>query len=301
MAYNTNSTLTHFVPEIWAAEILTALRDNLVFGGPGVVNRDYEGEIQQMGDTVHITTLGDPTIGDYTSHSDITVQKLADGDLDLVITEAKYFAYDVDDIEDAQVRDGGRLMTEAAQNAAFCLSDVADGFISAAMATNVDSGNQVTAVDFTTGTITGFAYEKVLLPLKLKLDKANVPTAGRWVVATPELEGYLLLDDRFVRVDASGNDTGLRNGMIGRAAGFDVLQSNSVPTVAPGASQKGTQTIIAGYPGAFSFAEQIAKVESTRMEKRFADLVKGLHLYGGKLVRTKGVATCVIDVLPATS
>lgn len=296
MAYASTTTLT-FVPEIWAAEFLEALRANLVFGGTGVINRNYQGQIANKGDTVHVATVGDPTIRDYTEHTDITVDKLSDSSKDLTITEAKYFAFEMDDIEEVQVNNGPGTMSEAVQNAAFGLSSTADSFISAAMAAGVDSGNQVggTAPDFSGTFDDGLAYEGVVLPLKLKLDKAKVPRQGRWLVASPELEGALLHDDRFVRADASGSTEGLREGFIGRVAGFDVYQTTEVPTTAPASGVKGTQTILAGYPGAYTFADQIAKVERARMEKRFADLTKGLHLYGGKLLRPTGLASVVID------
>lgn len=298
MPYASTTTLT-FVPEIWAAEFLEALRANLVFGGTGVINRNYQGQIANKGDTVHISTVGDPTIRDYTEHTDITVDKLSDSSKDLTITEAKYFAFEMDDIEEVQVANGPGTMSEAVQNAAFGLSSTADSFISAAMAAGVDSGNQVGNAGDIFGTSPIAAYEKVLLPLKLKLDKAKVPRQGRWLVASPDLEGNLLLDDRFVRVDASGSSDGLRNGMIGRAAGFDIYQTTEVPTTAPASGVAGTQTILAGYPGAYTFADQIAKVERARMEKRFADLTKGLHLYGGKLMRPTGIASAVVNYAAA--
>lgn len=301
MAYNTGSTLTHFIPAVWAAELMVKLRSSLVYAGPGVVNRDYEGEIRGKGSSVKITQLSDPTIGDYTEHTEFDVEQLTDTQQELLIDTAKFFAYKVDDIEHVQVLNDGGMMSQAMQNAAYGLAAAADSYVSNLMKTGVAASNQVSAVDFTVTTNVPSAYEAVLLPLKLKLDKANVPTMGRWLVASPELESFLLQDDRFVRVDASGSSEGLRNGMIGRAAGFDILMTNAVPSVAATTSVFGSQTIIAGYSGAFSYAEQIQKVETTRIEKGFGDIVKGLHVYGGKLLRADGIATCEIDVAPKTA
>lgn len=297
MAYNTGSTLVNFIPEVWAAEFLEVLRADLVFGGPGVTNHDYEGEIANAGDTVHITTVGDPTVGDYTEHTDINVEKIADTGQTLTIDQAKYFAFEIDDIEAAQVLNGGSVMAEAAKNAAYRLSETADSFVSTAMAAGVDAANQVAAVDLfaATDTANTIAYDSVLRPLKLALDRAKAPKAGRWLVASPDLESYLLLDNRFVNAEkAADNGATLREGFIGRALGFDIYQTTAVPETAATSTAGATQTILAGYPGAYTFANQIAKVESTRMEKRFADMMKGLHLYGGKLLRPTGVASCVI-------
>ncbi len=97
--------------------------------------------------------------------------------------------------------------------------------------------------------------------------------------------GLLRKDDRFVKAGTTRSDLVLRNGEVGQAAGMTVLESNNVPNTA-GAKFK----IIAGYPGAITYAEQIAQVEAYRPEKRFADAVKGLHLYGCKLIRPSGIA-----------
>lgn len=299
MAYNTGSTLVNFIPEVWAAEFLEVLRASLVFGGPGIVNHNYEGEISAKGQTVHITTIGDPTVGDYTEHTDITIEKLADSFKELTITEAKYFGFEMDDIEAAQVLNGGAVMSEAARNAAYVLSHTADSFISTAMSTSVAAANQVGGVGAIYGATPVSVYEKVLLPLKLKLDQANIPPDSRWLVGSPDLEGALLLDDRFVNANKSGSTAPLLNGMIGRAAGFDIYTTTAVPSTAPATGTAGKQTILAGYPGAYTFANQIAKVESGRMEKRFADYMKGLHLYGGALLRPTGIASAVVDYAAA--
>ncbi len=97
--------------------------------------------------------------------------------------------------------------------------------------------------------------------------------------------GILRKDDRFVKAGTTRSDLVLRNGEVGQAAGMTVLESNNVPNTA-GAKYK----IIAGYPGAITYAEQIAQVEAYRPEKRFADAVKGLHLYGARLIRPNGIA-----------
>jgi hypothetical protein len=130
-----------------------------------------------------------------------------------------------------------------------------------------------------------------LLNLKVKLDVANVPSQGRYVIVTPWYHALLLGDDRFVRVDASGTADALRNGVVGRAFGFDVLLSNNCVNVT------GDDYIIqAGYPGAITFAEQIAKVEAYRPPSSFSDALKGLHLYGAKLVRPAGIATLTASI-----
>lgn len=272
-----------FKPEVWAAALLVALRKALVYGS--VVNRDYEGDISEFGDTVNINSVSRPTISDYTANSTvITPENLTTAQRKLLIDHAKYFAFEVDDIDARQVRSD--LIPQAMSESAYALADVADQFI-AGLYTGVNSANAVGTVAVTTAAPAD-AYDKVLIPLKVKLDEANVPTEGRWCVAPPWLHGRLLRDDRFIRADASGDSNPASvSGHVGSAAGFEISVSNNTP------NPSGDDNIVmAGYRGAISYAEQIKKVEAYRPESSFSDAVKGLHLYGAKLVRPDGIATC---------
>jgi N4-gp56 family major capsid protein len=274
-----------FIPEIWSSKILVGLQKALVYGQPGVVNRDYEGDIAMQGDTVRIKSLSNPTIATYTKNSTtITPETLTDAQRALYIDQAKYFAFEVDDIDQAQGT-GGDLET-ALQAATYGLRDAADQYI-VGLYTGADSANQIGTVSVTTAAL---AYTQ-LRKLSVKLDEANVPQEGRWVVVPPWYHGLLLEEDKFVRVDASGSDQGLRNGIIGRALGFDVLKSNNAPLVTGD-----DYAVMAGHPMAISFAEQIVKVETYRPENAFSDAVKGLHVYGAKLVRPSAIATVVASI-----
>jgi hypothetical protein len=279
--------VTNFQPEIWAAQLLSSLKKNLVAAGPSVVNRNYEGQIANAGDTVRITSISRPTVASYTKDSTtITPETLTDANRSLLIDQAKYFAFEVDDIDLRQSVNGGALMDEAATEAAYALADVADAYV-LGLYSGVDSGNAISTTSITTAALA----VSNLIALKVKLDVANVPTQGRYVIVPPWYHGLLLGSDLFVRVDASGNDQALRNGMVGRAFGFDVLVSNNCINVT------GDDYIVqAGYPGAISFAEQIAKVEAYRPESAFSDALKGLHLYGAKLVRPTGIATLTASI-----
>jgi hypothetical protein len=276
-----------FKPEVWSAELLVALEKALVYAAPGVVNRDYEGDIAEYGDTVHITSLADPTIGDYTPHTDITIEEVDDSGQTLLIDQSKYFAFEVDDIEKRQARSGGAMLTEQARKAAYKLRDVADQFVAGLMGTNVDAGNAIPEATLATPAA---AYE-TLVDLGVLLDESDVPTEGRFVVITPKFHGLLQKDDRFV---AAGDESGAAtraNGYIGMAAGFSVRKSNN----APGGATTGSLQI-AGSDMATTYAEQIAKTEAARKEKGFADIVKGLHLYGSRVVRPTALATADVII-----
>lgn len=274
-------SLVNFIPSVWSARLLQSLDKALVYGQAGVVNREYEGEIRQAGDTVKITSIGDVTIKSYTRNSDIDApQELTDSQMMLTITQEKYFNFAVDDVDKAQGKMS--VMEEAMRRSAYGLRDLADQFI-AAKYSEVPAANMVgddTTPKVPTANTAGTAMYEYLVDLGVILTENNVPTDSRFVVLPPWCYGLLQKDDRFVKAGTSATDAVLRNGMVGQAAGFDVLVSNNVPNTT-GTKYK----IIAGHPMAFSYADQVAKVEAYRPEKRFSDAVKGLHVYGGKLVR----------------
>lgn len=278
--------ISNFIPEVWSADLLVALEKSLVYGAGGVVNRDYEGEISQYGDTVHITSLADPTVGTYTAHTDITIEDVDDTAQTLLINQSRYFAFEVDDIEKRQAR--GDVMTEQARKAAYKLRDTADQYVASVMAAAVDAGNIIAEA-----TITAADAYDTLVDLAVILDEDDVPTEGRFVVVTPKFHGLLLKDDRFIAAgDAAGSST-RANGMVGEAAGFSVRKSNNVPN-GPGAGAG--KLIIAGSDIATTYAEQIVQVEAFRRELRFADAVKGLHLYGSKVVRPTALAAADVII-----
>lgn len=286
--------ITRFRPEIWSAMLLVAFRKALIYAGPGIVNRDYEGEITAAGDTVRITSVSDPTIDDYDPNSTvITPEELTDAQRTLVIDQSKYFAFYVDDVDKAQAR--ADVMPEAMRRAAYKLRDQADQFV-ASLYTGVQTANVIgstgAAVKLNLSSDPANAYDDILVPLGVKLDEADVPSEGRYAIIPPSVHGFLLKDDRFVRADASGTTEGLRNGQVGRAAGFDILKSNNTPN-----PTGNVRVVQAGVDAAISFAEQINKVEAYRPESKFADAVKGLNLYGAKLVRPNAAAIAYVDAI----
>jgi hypothetical protein len=282
-------SINNFKPEIWSALMLEALRNALVYAQPQIVNSDYEGEISSQGQSVHITTVGDPTIFDYDPGDTINYEDIETSGTDLVIDQGKGFAFKIDDVDKVQAL--MNPMTKMAQNAAYGLRDKADAYV-ASLYTGVASANVVGSTGAPIDIHTAYtdAYSKVLVPLRTKMNRANVPKEGRYVVASPEFTGAMLNDDRFVKVDASGTEQGLRNGIVGRAAGFDVLESNNTPN-----PTGDTQVIQAGYPGAITYADQILETEALRLQSTIADAIRGLHVYGAKLLRPTGIAVAYID------
>lgn len=286
-------TVRNFVPEIWSARLLVALRKTLIYAAPDVVNRDWEGDITEAGDTVRITSVSRPTVGTYTPGSTtITPEKLTTAQRTLVVDQAKYWAFAIDDVDTRQVR--SNLIPQAMSEAAYALADTIDQYV-ASLYTAAQAANVVTGVtiDLTSPADPDAEYRKVydnvLVPLKVALDEANVPTQGRYTVVPPWVHGVLLRDPRFIKVNESGSTDGLRNGMVGRAAGFDILLSNNAPN--PSGSD---YVVTAGTNAAITFAEQINKTEAYRPQDSFSDAVKGLALYGAKVVRPDALAYCTV-------
>ena len=131
--------INNFIPEIWSNELLVNLRKSLVAGQAGVINRDYEGEIRNVGDTVHINSIGEVTIDDYVKNTDMAApETLTDATRALEITEAKFFNFQVDDID--RVQQTPKVMAGAMAEAAYGLADVADQFI-LGLYEDADAGN----------------------------------------------------------------------------------------------------------------------------------------------------------------
>lgn len=287
-------TINSFLPTVWSARLLENLQKALVYAQPAIVNRTYEGEIRMMGDKVRINTLGAVTVRSYTKNSNMqTPDDLTDATQLLEITQADYFNFQVDDIDRAQ--QNPKIMETAMRNAAYALADNADQYLVGVMALAVPSGSTQGAagagLDVGYGTTDTNPYV-ALLNAAIDLDEHNVPRTGRWAVVPPWFHGYLLMDARFVASGAETADTRMVNGFVGRAAGFDIYLSNNVPCATSTTEYK----VLCGTNYATAYAEQIDKVESYRPELRFADAVKGLHLYGAQVVYPEALALIIADV-----
>lgn len=276
----------HFIPEVWSARLLTALETALVYGSPGVVNRDYEGEIRNAGDTVHITSISDPEISDYVPGvTVINPQPLSTAQRSLTITESKMFAFEVDDVDLRQALGG--IMGEGMDRAAYRLRDTADTFLAAKFVGGVQAQNVIGATHIVASNPTGAqmsAYEG-LVRLAEKLDDADIPDEGRFAIIPNWYHSLLLLDERFTDASARGEQSAAINGKVGTVSGMAIARSNKVPVLSGDDSG-----VVAGVSSAVSYAEQINKTEAYRPESAFSDAVKGLHVYGAKVVRPDHLA-----------
>lgn len=275
-----------FIPTVWASRLLTALGSALVYGQAGVCNRDYEGEIRRSGNTVKIASIGDVTVNTYTKDEDIAEpEALTDEDQSLLIDQAKYFNFYVDSIDRAQ--QNVNVLDEAMRRSAWKLRDKADTFLASTLEAVVPVGNTIGTVGTPKVPTKDDAYE-YLVDLSVLLDEANTPIDGRFVVVPAWFHGLLLKDERFIKSGTRRSDIAIRNGEVGEAAGFSILKSNNVPNTT-GTKYK----IMAGHSIATAYVEQIVDVQTYKPEKRFGDAVKGLHVYGAKVVRPTNLAMLI--------
>ncbi len=303
-------TIANFNPTIWSKAFLANLNRVHVFAEN--CNRDYEGEIRNQGDTVKVSSIGRITVKNYTRNAGAgntaaspTIagidrpEILQGSSLFLTIDQAKYFNFEIDDVDAYQ--QVPKLMNKAMMEAAYAMEDAVDLFVDSTMQTGVagtvdGTGNRLTARTVGTGAGDDDAYE-TLVDLGVKLDEADVPTnVPRWVIVPPWFHGMLLKDPRFTNYGTDPNRRTLLNGQVGEAAGFMISKSNNLSGATAGtlATAGGVYTVLAGTKEACTYAEQINKTEAFRPPDGFNDAMKGLHLYGAKVVRPYELASVAV-------
>ena len=277
-----------FIPTVWAARLLTALNGSLIYAQTNVCNRDYQGDIREAGNSVKVASIGEVSIGNYAKNTDISDPEiLTDSEQTMLIDQSKYFNFYVDSIDQAQ--QNVNVLDEAMRRASWSLRDEADSYLAGLMAAAVPVGNTLGTSAAPLEPTPDDAYES-LVDLGVLLDESNTPIDGRFVVVPAWFHGLLLKDNRFVSSGSMRSDAALANGKVGEAAGFSILKSNNVPNVT-GEAYK----IIAGSSIATSYAEQVVELQTYKPEKRFGDAVKGLHLYGGKVLRPAALAMMIAN------
>jgi len=287
--------IDNFIPQVWSARLLKSLERDLVF--EKFVNTDYEGEIKDYGDTVIVNEIGNITIGDYTKNGVIAEPEELTGDQRiLVIDQAKYFNFFVDDIDRAQQKP--KLMDAAMKKASYNLASVVDTYI-AGLHTDAgiiinNSGNAITVGDTSAGADIS-AYD-LIVDIATELDNNDVPKAERWLVLPPWMFGLLLKDSRFTQFQNY-----MVSGKVPVVSGIQLYESNNISkslvdpdAVANSGDEYTEYYLMAGTNLAISFAKQITSIEAYRPEKRFADAVKGLFVYGAKVMRPEALAKIVV-------
>lgn len=277
------TTYSTFIPEIWSKKLNQMLEKNCVM--MQCVNKNWEGEISQQGDSVKIITPADVTVSTLTSDN-ITYTSLAPKSQDLVIDQKKFFAFKIDDV--AKVQSNMDIMEAHLVNAKKAIEEVQDSYL-LAMHTDVTESNTVGSESSPITLDKSTIYEHfVKLSLALKNSDAVHTGVRPWVVINPNIESYLLQSPEFIKAYNVADET-LRDGAIGRIAGMDVLVSTNLTDI------DNKYYVLAGTNDAITFASQLAKIESLRDKDSFSDLVRGLYLYGAKTVQPKALAKMIVS------
>ena len=347
----TNLPNGNFSSVIYSKKVQLAFRKKTVVGD--ITNSDYFGEIANQGDTVRIIKEPEISVSAYARGTTIAAQDLDDADFSLVVDKANYFAFKVDDIEEAHSH--VNFMDLATNRAAYRLADQHDqevlgylsGYKQSALHANADTVNDITngtKADTTAGadellavnklsrpsfgnlTTAGTAGDSIPVAARLPgatalptdyvspvmlinrmgrlLDVKNVDKAGRWLVIDPVMMEVLMDEDsRFLNADF-GDAGALRNGLVlSNWNGFRVYVSNNTPQIGGGAATTGTAAqatdfgvIVAGHDSAVATAEQINKTETYRDPDSFADIIRGMHLYGRKILRPEALVTAAYNL-----
>lgn len=275
--------LSNFIPEIWSKKLSILLDKSGVM--MQCVNRDYEGEIKNSGDTVHIRTFGDVTVKTYAGS--ITYDELTSPTQSLLIDQKKYFAFKVDDVSKAQSNID--IMAGYLDRAKVAIDLAKDTFLLAKHA-DVPAGNTV-GTDLAPVALTKDNIYENFVAVGKALKKTNAISKGQkpFIIINPDIEALLIQAPQFIQASQAG-DKALREGSIGRIAGLEVLVCTNFEAV------DGKLYVMAGTNNAVTFASQVVEVESLRLQDSFDTAVRGLYVYGAKTVVPNALAKLICTV-----
>lgn len=274
-------SLDNFIPELWSASILENFHNDAVL--VGMANRQYESAFT-AGSKIHIPGVIDVKVKDYktgavTGTGGAKVPRTTVPDvlestgIELLINQEKSFDFLVDDIDRAQVNQSLDIYTKSAATG---LVEDAETFLTAML---TSKGTAATGITNPTDWASAYA---AILKLRGKLSAAKVPAMDRTLLINAAFEEFLLSDgSKLTSFDKSNMMEGLREATIGRLLGFDVVTSPWLDNTKPMA--------IGFYKPAIAYVSQVEKTESMRAENTFADRVRGLHVYGGAVLRPTAV------------
>lgn len=307
-----------FIPSVWSAKLNAKFYAASTFAS--VCNKNWEGDIANIGDKVIINNIPSIAISDYVIGGNLSYQTPTPNTIEMVVDRAKSFAFQVSDVLDYQAKPN--LMSMFSDDAGEQMRVVMDStclyrtFSQGAAANQgntagVRSGLFVLGTSGTPFALTAANVLQKILEMASVLDEQNVPDSGRWLIIDP-LTRTLLLQSNIAQAYLTGDATSpVRNGLIGRIDRFDIYVSNNLPYAAANAtvwtSGDGTETsvtattnanrrraLLAGQTTAIAFASQMAKTETLRNPTDFGDLVRGLNIFAHKVVKPESLVLAVV-------
>lgn len=317
--FNTSPAMSGtFIPALWSSRLNAKFYTASIFGE--IANTDWEGEISAMGDNITINNIPDLTISTYTIGTSLSYQVPTPSVVVLVIDKAKYFAFQVADVLEYQAKP--KLMDVFSNDASMQMKVAIDSSViyntwnNAAAANKgatagVKSGSYSLGVDATPITLSATNILTTITAMSGVLDEQNIPETDRFIVIDPATRQWLM-SSNLAQAQFMGDAASMiRNGKIGSIDRFTVYVSNNLPKAtaaasAPWVSGDGTENsitgavsvkrrvLIAGHKSAIGFASQMTKVETVRSTTDFGDYVRGLQIYGFKVVKPEALAIAIV-------
>ena len=265
--------ISNFLPTVWSETLYEALDKKYV--AVNNCNRDFDGEIKEMGNKVKICGVGDINIFDYTKNTDMSTQTLSDTAVELTIDRARAFNFQIDDIDRAQCTP--KLMQAAMRVAAAALANDADSYVFD-MYKNVSAEKSITNAATTAANVID-----EIIKGREKLYDGNVGDNEEIVIEISPQIASLILKAK-VNLSNDVKDSALSGGVLGTIAGCKIYVSGNVKSVRDSSTNVVYHKCFMRTKRAIAFADQLSEINAYRPEARFADAVKGLHLYGAKIV-----------------
>ena len=320
-AFDTNPSYSGaFIPTLWSGKLLAKFYQNTMLSE--VANTDYEGELKNQGDTIRIRLAPSISISDYTVGQTLSYEVPTPIFQDMQVNKGKYFGVQVNDVLAYQsdmnlmnmfTEDAAKQLKIAIENEVFFNNFVTEGPASAnkgATAGQISAaynlGSDTTPIDQSTPE----NVLKAILRMSTVLDEQNVPEDGRFLIISP-YDRQLLMQSSIAQAYFSGDQAStIRTGKIGMLDRFTVYVSNLLPrgeagkalvsglaaTSTGGAvtNAKARRLMVAGTKAATSFAMTINKTEPLRNQTDFGDIVRGLAVYGRKVVKPEALVTAQV-------
>jgi hypothetical protein len=292
----------NFIPEIWSGKLIENFYDATVLAA--ISNTDYEGEIRQYGDTVNIRTTPEITIREYVKGQTLTVENPDKPKLQLVIDKGEYFACVEDDVDKVQsdinlmdtwskdasermkIKIDQRVLTDILPGVATSNKGATAGAISASFNLGTNASPLTVTKDGASSTT---AVVDLLVDLGTVLDEANCPEDNRYVVIPAKMAG-LIKKSELKDASLTGDGTSIvRNGRLGMIDRFTVYVSHNLYKTS------GKYSLIAGHKYGFTFASQMTNMETIRSESTFGNIIRGLQVYGYKVVKGEALAQAIVQ------
>ncbi len=297
-----------FIPEIWSGKLIEKFYASTVLAA--ISNTDYEGEIKNHGDKINIRTKPTITINDYKVDGTLALERPTSNIVTLTIDNAKYFNTILDDV--MEVQSDLNLLSLWSDDAGEQMKIVIDTAVLSSMLHGADSTNRgltagkqsavinlgVSGTPLTVVARNAAAGQveiiDVILRLGQALDEQNIPETGRWIVL-PTWAATMIKQSELRQVYLSGDNVSiLRNGRLGMIDRFTIYASNLMPAGVLGGLAAGENVIYAGHAHGLTFAAQVSKVETLRSEMTFGTILRGLQVYGSKVIDGKALAEAIV-------